>query len=201
MAGKKRVRRIVLPVVGAAAAVALLAVCVFALLLFQPQPGEKETAAAQPLLTAGPSAEIRQETDLRRLVESFPAPLMSFMSGSGMVFVSGTVADAALEGGFGRVATLYWQTREGEPMILQSIYPASALSLLNPDYHFSSIAGPVLFGSPSVRMENAETVRIHADSGDGLYVMIVPKSLASRLSSLSRSLQLFSLPKEQEKAQ
>ncbi len=196
MTRRKKIIRLILRIAGTVLTVALLAVCTFFLLLLQPQSDQKEAAASQPLLTAGPAVNIQQEAELRTLVETFPAPVMSFMSGSGMVFVSGTSADAALDGGFGRIATLYWQTAEGEPMILQSIYPASALSLLDATYHFSSIAGPTLFGSASVRMETADTVRIHAATASGLYVMIVPKSLASRISALSRSLQLFSIPRE-----
>ena len=121
---------------------------------------------------------------------------MSFMGGSGMTFVSASCADEAVNGGFGRVATLYWQTTDGEPMILQSIYPASALSLLDNGYHFSTILGPTLFGVSSVRMENDDTVRVHAATETGLYVVTVPKSLAPKLSSLCRSLQLFRISRE-----
>ena len=172
----------------------------FLLVMAQPQQEETEKAAPQPLLTASPALEIEDETRLRTLVESFPVPVLSFMSGSGMVFVSGNSADAGLEGGFGRMVTLYWQTPDGDPLILRSIYPASALSLLEKDYHFSPIAGPSLFGSDSVRMENADTVRIHAATDTGLYSMIVPKDSAAKISSISRSLQLFSVPREEETA-
>ena len=163
------------------------------LVLAQPKPDEKQKAEPQPLLSASPAVNITAETDLRTLVESFPVPVLSFMSGSGMTFVSGTSYDAGLSGGYGRVAALYWQTQDGDPLILQSIYPASALSLLEDGYHFSGIAGPSLFGVTSVRMENADTVRIHAATDTGLYVVIVPKSAASGISSMSRSLQLFSV--------
>ena len=111
-----------------------------------------------------------------------------------MLFVSGTSADVAYQGGFARIATLYWQTPDGDPLILRSIYPASALSLLGGGYQFSNVGGPTMFGSPSVRMENTETVRLHAATETGLYVMIVPRSLASRISALSRSLQLVTVP-------
>ena len=170
----------------------------FLLVLAQPKKEETEKAEPQPLLTASPALEIEYETGLRSLVESFPVPVLSFMSGSGMVFVSGNSADVGLDGGFGRVVTLYWQTPDGDPLILRSIYPASALSLLEKDYHFSAIAGPTLFGAGSVRMENADTVRIHAATDTGLYAMIVPKSSAAKISSISRSLQLFSVPREEE---
>ena len=176
--------------------IALIAAVGFLLILAQPKSEEKEKAELQPLLAASPALNITQESELRSLVGAFPVPVLSFMSGSGMTFVSATSADTALDGGFGRVATLYWQTAEGEPLMLQSIYPASALSLLDNGYHFSSILGPTLFGVDSVRMENGDTVRVHAATETGLYVVTVPKDLAPKLSSLCRSLQLFSVKQE-----
>ena len=176
--------------------IALIAAVGFLLILAQPKSEEKEKAEPQPLLAASPALNISQESELRSLVGAFPVPVLSFMSGSGMSFVSAISADTALDGGFGRVATLYWQTAEGEPLMLQSIYPASALSLLDNGYHFSSILGPTLFGVDSVRMENGDTVRVHAATETGLYVVTVPKDLAPKLSSLCRSLQLFSVKQE-----
>ena len=176
--------------------VLLIVVIGVLLVLAQPQSEDKKTAEPQPLLAASPAVNITREAEIRTLVEDFPVPVMSFMSGSGMSFVSGTSSDVGLDGGFGRVLSLYWQTPDGDPLILQSIYPASALSLLDNGYHFSAVTGPTLFGNDSVRMENADTVRVHAATESGLYVMTVPKSAASRISSLSRSLQLFSVKKD-----
>ncbi len=188
--------KILLKILTGLFSVALIIVIGVLLVLAQPQSEEKKTAEPQPLLAASPAVNITREAEIRSLVEDFPVPVMSFMSGSGMSFVSGTSSDVGLDGGFGRVLSLYWQTPDGDPLILQSIYPVSALSLLDNGYHFSAVTGPVLFGSDSVRMENADTVRVHAATETGLYVMIVPKSAASKVSSLSRSLQLFSVKKE-----
>ena len=191
--GRRTILQVLLKVVTALFSVALIVLIGALLVLAQPKREDTEKAEPQPLLTASPAMNITVETDLRSLVESFPVPVLSFMSGSGMSFVSGTSSDAGLEGGFGRVVSLYWQTQDGDPLILQSIYPASALSLLEKGYHFSAVAGPTLFGMDSVRMENADTVRVHAATDTGLYVLTVPKSAASKISSLSRSLQLFSV--------
>ena len=190
--GRRKFTHILLKGLTGLLSVALIVLTGALLVLAQPK-SEEEKAEPQPLLTASPALNISHENELRALVESFPAPVLSFMSGSGMTFVSGTSADAGLSGGFGRVVTLYWQTEEGEPLILRSIYPASALSLLEKGYHFSAVAGPTLFGVSSVRMENDETVRVHAATESGLYVMTVPKSAASGISAISRSLQLFSV--------
>ena len=191
--GRRTVLQVLLKVVTAIFTAALIVLIGALLVLAQPKREDTEKAEPQPLLTASPAMNIEAETDLRSLVESFPVPVLSFMSGSGMSFVSGSSADAGLEGGYGRIVSLYWQTQDGDPLILQSIYPASALSLLEKGYHFSAIAGPTLFGVDSVRMENADTVRVHAATDTGLYVLTVPKSAASKISSLSRSLQLFSV--------
>ena len=119
---------------------------------------------------------------------------VSVIPGSGMIFVSGTSEDTAWEDGFGRIVTLYWQTTEGQPLILQSLYPASALDLMSrEDYNFSAADGPTLFGQPSVRMENGDTVRLHTVTDSGIYVITAPRSLTGSFSVLTRSIQLFTV--------
>ena len=129
--GRKGFLHTLLKILTGLFSIVLIAAVGALLVLAQPQKEDKEKAEPQPLLTASPALNIDGETELRSLVESFPVPVLSFMSGSGMSFVSGTSSDAGLSGGFGRVVTLYWQTADGDPLILQSIYPASALSLLD----------------------------------------------------------------------
>lgn len=170
---------------------ALLALAAAVLILAKPQDSPSETALVRPSAISRPAVSVEAEKDLADLVSDFPAPVMSFMSGSGMTFVSATSADAAVSGGFGRVATLYWQTAEGEPMVLQSIWPADALNLLEDGYHFTLSLGPSLFGNPSVRMENDASVRLHVTTDQALYVFLLPRSLSGQINALCRSLQLY----------
>ncbi len=186
--------KLLLRLLGGLLTLVLLATAALALILARPSPDTSPAPDPQPLLAGSPAVSISSEADIADLLPSFPAPVMSFMSGSGMTFVSGTSADTALDGGFGRIVTLRWLTPSGDPMVLESIYPTSALSLLqNEEYHFSQIAGPALFGSASVRMENAESVRIHTATDTGLYAVTLPRSLSGELSELTRSLLLFTL--------
>ena len=198
MTAGKKFWKVLLKILGILVSAALLVLATASLILAKPDPEQTDAPAATPALASGPAIEIKDESELYRLVTGFPAPDMSFMSGSGMTFVSAVSADAAVSGRFSRSATLYWQTEDAQPLILQSICPADSLGLLEDGYHFSAIAGPTLFGAGSVRMENADTVRIHAATDTGLYAMIVPKSSAAKISSISRSLQLFSVPREEE---
>ena len=198
MAGGKKVRKILLRLIGVVIAVALLALLAASLIIAKPQ---EETITAVPDLPskeASPAVSVEEEQDLHRLIASFPAPVMSFMSGSGMTFVSATSADIAADGGFGRIATLNWQTPEGNPVSLRTIWPATALDLLEEGYHFMPYTGPALFGSTSVRMENDDAVRIHVTTDRALYVVLLPRALSGEVSSICRSLQLFTVDPDKD---
>ena len=191
MAAGKKLWKILLKILACLVSIALLALAAASLILAKPAPEPSAAPAATPSAASGPALEIRDETELYRLVAAFPAPVMSFMSGSGMTFVSAVSADSAVSGSFARTTTLYWQTEDARPMILQSICPADSLSLLEEGYHFSATPGPTLFGNPSVRMEKEDTIRIHATTDQALYVLILPSSLSDQVSNLCRSLQPF----------
>ena len=191
MAGGKKVRKVLLRIVGTVIAIAVMALIAASLIIAKPQDGEPASAAARPFTDASPAVTIEDELDLSQLFAAFPAPVMSFMGGSGMTFVSATCADAAVDGGFGRVATLNWQTAEGEPVRLRSIWPAGALDLLEGSYHFMPYTSPALFGSSSVRMENDQTVRIHAATDQALYEVLLPRALSPETGNICRALQLY----------
>ena len=191
MAGGKKVRKVLLRIVGTVIAIAVMALLAASLIIAKPQDEDPAPAAARPFTNASPAVTIEDELDLSQLFAAFPAPVMSFMGGSGMIFVSATCADAAVDGGFGRVATLNWQTAEGEPVRLRSIWPAGALDLLEGGYHFMPYTSPALFGSSSVRMENDQTVRIHAATDQALYEVLLPRALSPETGNICRALQLY----------
>lgn len=193
MAGKKKTGNLVLRLIGVLVSVILLALLAAALILAKPQEDKPDAPAAAPSAESHPAVTVEDELDLVTLVNTFPAPLMSFQGGSGMIFVSATSADAAVPGGFGRVVTFHFQTADGEPVTLQSIWPADALSLLEGGFHFMPYSGPTLFGSTSVRMENDQAIRLHLTTDQALYTVFLPRSLSSQVSSICRMLQLYTL--------
>ena len=198
MAGIKMIPKALLRFIGTIIAITVLALLAVSLIIARPQEEDSLPAVSVPSANTGPVVTIEDELELSQLFTAFPAPVMSFMGGSGMTFVSATCADAAVNGGFGRVATLNWQTSEGEPVKLRSIWPANALSLLEDGYHFMPYAGPALFGSNSVRMENDDAVRIHVAAGQALYAVLLPRSLAAKTGDICRSLQLYTGDPESE---
>ena len=173
----------------------LLAVFTLALVILAPErTGKKDEPVTLPELSSSPAIHTAAESDLYKLYLSFPVPVMSYLSGSGMTFVSGDAADCPLEKGFARTVTLNWLSPENVPVTLVSVFPPSATELLqNGEWHFSSVSGSSLFGENSVRMEDNETIRLHTQTDHGLYYVTVPKEAAPSLTELTRSLQLFSV--------
>lgn len=173
----------------------LIAAVFFLLIIGQPQPDKAEPQPVRKIPQPSASVRVGSENDMPKLMAGFPVPVMSFMSGSGMTFVSGTAEDTTANNVRGRRVTLYWQTGDGVPMTLISLCPADATELLGKgDYSFVRTAGPKLFGRSSVRMENNNTLRIHVQTDEGLYAVILPKQAADLLPELCRSIQLFTAP-------
>ena len=194
MSRGKKILKFLLKLLGALASAVLLVMITLSLILANPQEKQEKPPAATPSPYASPAVTAEEESGLARLISEFPAPVMNFMSGSGMTFVSAASSDAAFNGGFARIATLYWQTPEGEPVTLQSIWPSDALSLLDPGFHFQAGTCPTLFGNTAVRMENSESVlRFYVTTEKGLYAVLMPKSLDGQAADICHSLQLFTV--------
>ena len=96
MSGKGKIWKLLAKVLGVLLSAALLVLAAVSLILAKPEE-QPPQPSAQPALSAAPALEIHSEEDLYRLVSDFPAPVMSFISGSGMTFVSALSSDAAAE--------------------------------------------------------------------------------------------------------
>lgn len=154
-----------------------------------PQPTPRQD---QPLLSAMPHALlITDERDMDALLSAFPAPMLCAAHGNALTFMQGQCRDASFEGGLARVASLTYRTETGDELTLTSIYPARALSLMGKgDYVLSGMEGPAMAGLRAVRMENAASIRLHAQGPDALYTLTLPKTNAAVLRQLTAALQL-----------
>ena len=178
----KNLRKVLFRILQILFSVALMALLTASLILAKPQEDKTDKPSAAASSEAVPAVSIDQETDIPRLMTTFPAHLMSFLSGSGMDFVSASAYDVAIPGGFGRVVDQSWQTAEGDPVTIRSIWPVTALNLLEDGFHFMPYG---------VRMENDSTIRLHASTDEALYVVLLPRSLSSQVNSICSSLQLY----------
>ena len=175
----------------------LLLMAAFYLAVIIGQPQEDETASTvtprtdQPLLPAGQDVvTITSADDLPLLLRMFPAPAL-MPTTSGWPLVVGTCYDVAFENGMGRILTLTYQASDTIQVTLTSIYPARAIALLEKgDYRISASLGATLAGLRSIRMENAESIRLHAQGEEALYVMITPLLEENSLRSIAGQMTL-----------
>ena len=174
----------------------LLLMAAFYLAVIIGQPQEDETASTvtprtdQPLLSAGQDVVTITSADDLLLLRMFPAPALTPTT-SGWPLVVGTCYDVAFENGMGRILTLTYQASDTIQVTLTSIYPARAIALLEKgDYRISASLGATLAGLRSIRMENAESIRLHAQGEEALYVMITPLLEENSLRSIAGQMTL-----------
>lgn len=189
-------RRVIKAVLATLLTVALLAAFYIAVIMGNPQEAESSAITArqdQPLLAAMPSPVlILEEGQLGALLEVFPAQVMAAMHSTAMTFEQGLCQDVPFEDGLGRTVTLIYRTSAGAPVTVTSIYPARALSLIpKADYTISGTSGLPLSGLRSVRMENGDSIRMHAQGEDALYVVTLPNLSAASLRTLTSTLQRY----------
>jgi len=176
--------------------VLLLAAFYIAVIMGNPQEDAASAVTVkqdQPLLTAmGAPILIRTPDQLGLLLDVFPAPVMAAPAGGALVFEQGLAEDVPFLGGLGRRITLTCRTAEGLPVTIVSLYPTRAVDLVEKgDYRFSNTVGHPLAGLASVQMENTDTIRMHAQGPEAIYVVTLPKLTGMALRSLTSTLQLY----------
>lgn len=180
----------------------LLVVAVFylAVILGQPQadPDAVVISTNQPVLTASPAVTLSSASQLTGMLQAFPVPALYAADTASLTLNGGTSYDMAYEDGFARILTLSYTTEAGARVEVQSIYPARALDFVpKGDYHIGQVAGQSIAGLESVRMENGQSIRLHVQAAEGIYVLTVPTMTADELAGVTRALQLYAVPQEE----
>lgn len=190
----KKALRIIL---GILAAALMIAVFYVAVVLGQPQENPEKVIVSpdQPVMTASPAVTLTTEDELDAMLRAFPVAALYAVEGSDLTLTGGMSYDATYEDGFARIMILNYAAQlngKQVEMSVQSIYPARALEFVQRgDYHIAHVAGQALAGLQSVRMEDGEHIRLHAQAEEGIYVLTVPAMTADELAAVTRSLQLY----------
>lgn len=180
----------------------LVAVCIAAFYLaviLAEVPADQEAPISTPaptvVLSAGQPRQIGSLNDFAHLVEQFPAPVLALHDKTQLAFAGGLVNDLAYQGAFARLVTLTYQTTDGGKLTLHSIYPADAFSLLPGEgYLLADTLTASLAGMTAVRMENANTVRLHVKGESALYAFTAPKMAEEALLEITRQTLLVMPP-------
>jgi hypothetical protein len=151
------------------------------------QEAPAESNVPQVALTAEQPRQIGSLNDLKQLAEHFPSPVLALQANTQLAFAGGLVNDLAYKGSFARLVTLTYQTQNGETLKLYSIYPLDAFTLLPGEgYSLQNTLTASLAGMTAVRMENADTIRLHVKGESALYALTAPKMEEEALGDISR---------------
>lgn len=175
--------------------VTLLA-AVFGLIVIMSEPKTDGAALTdQPLTAAAPAVTIQDETDLPELMASFPTAILTMLPVDSVTFAGAASYDVPFEGGVARVAEVSYTLEDGGTLTLTTIYPARAESLIGRD-GYAIIGSTELAGLPAIRMSREDSVRVHAQHAEALYVLTAPSMPFGDLSALAKSAQRMSLMEE-----
>jgi len=172
--------------------IAVLLIVVFYLAVILGHPQKDEAAQPplqnQPLLAGSPAMQLAPGDDPAPLLFSFPVPVLYSQD----AVHQGASYDVPFENGYARMVDLVYQAdAAGQTWSVRTIYPARALSLVEKgDFRMASATAQTVAGQSFVRMENADSLRLHAQSSDAVYVITLPKALAGEHQALLRTLQL-----------
>ena len=189
-------RRILKTVLAALLTVVLLSAFFIAVIMGTPQADDEAGVTVQmdqPLLTAMSSPiMITQPSQLGALLEVFPGQVLAAMNTPLLMLQQGLCEDIPFEDGLGRRVTLTYRTAEGAAVTVVSIYPARAVTLIpKADYTFSGTGGLTLAGLRSIRMENGQSIRMHAQGTDALYAITLPLLPEAQLRTLTQTLSRY----------
>lgn len=177
----------------------LVGVAVFVLAVVMGQPREQagEDTTKQPLPAPSARIDLDQYGDFSLLQNGFPAPVMFFLPGAGPELTAGSAFDAPYEDGVARVVSLTYALPDGSTVMVQSVYPARALSLLDQSGWQLRRGVPTrVAGVLMARMEGRETIRLHG-SAEALYVITLPSMSDDDMKLLLRTLQRTATPEEE----
>lgn len=188
-------RRILRAVLFCLLAAALIFVFYVAVVMGQPQEdltGRAFTPRAAQALPEPLSAAISltDDRELSALAQAFPAPVM-YAEDDALVFLSGQCADVPFEDGVARVVTLTYRTADFRTLQVESILPARALSLLEDgERTFLRRSADTMADIEYVAMQDATTLRMHAQGEEALYVLTAPLADGSVIRQWTGAMRL-----------
>lgn len=178
-------------------ALLLIAVFYVAVVLGHPQQeeGAVQVLQNQPLLAGSPAVNLARGDDPTALLVTFPAPVLHAPADSGATLVQAASYDVAFENGFARMADLTYEASfngETRQWSVRTIYPARAISLVEKgSFRMASATAQTVAGQSFIRMENADTLRLHAQGSEAVYLITLPKEAAANHPDMLRTLQLY----------
>lgn len=175
----------------------LLALSMVYVFLLMGEPDEDDQLTAQntkqeeSIRVPIAATEVGANADLNPLAVNFGKPVLA-LYGSSLPLQKAVLYDTAFRGGYARRLTLTYALADGGLLVVDSIRPTAAVSLLGGSgYSLNMSSLYTLAGMDAVRMDATDTVCVLSNGQEAAYAVRVPANHADELSTLLKQASLM----------
>ncbi|MBP3649832.1 MAG: hypothetical protein J6K73_08625, partial [Clostridia bacterium] len=133
---------------------------------------------------------------LPSLAETFGQPVLAFRSAE-VTMQRARVYDTAFGGEYARRVTLYYLLDDGAEVLVESIRPIDAITLLEGDYILQADRLYAMAGLEAARMQNDDQICFFGQGEGAVYAITMPRIDEARLDVLLRQTLLVSADQPQ----
>lgn len=192
---KTVVRRILFAVV----MVLVIAFVYIFLLLGEPEDEAQklENVSEEKIVHSMSPLEVPGESDATGLAQTFGQPVLSLYPGV-LPMERSRIYDTAFEGDFARRVTLTYTLSGGEQLLVESIRPTGAITLMGGEgFHLDGRRAYAIGGVDAAWMDNGQIIRVFGQTENAAYCVTAPYSYKDELPQLIRS-TILTAPAGQE---
>lgn len=175
---------------------------VFAYLFLLMGEPEEELENAAPVQTVQPitipmnALEAPGDAYLPSLAETFGQPVLGIRSAE-ITLQRARVYDTAFGGEYARRVTLNYLLSDGGEMLVESIRPIDAITLLEGDYILQADRLYAMAGLEAARMQNDSQICLFGQGEGAVYAITMPRSAEDQLDVILRQTLLVSADQAQ----
>ncbi len=171
------------------------------LFLLMGEPGDEldTTAAvppAQPITIPMNALEAPAGANLPSLAETFGQPVLGMRAGE-ITLQRARVYDTAFGGEYARRVTLTYLLTDGGEMLVESIRPIDAITLLEGDYVLQADRLYAMAGLDAARMQNDDQICIFGQGTGAVYAITMPRSAEFHLETILKQTLLVNAESQQ----
>lgn len=170
------------------------------LFLLMGEPEEQmDTAAVQP--TAQPITIPMNPLDapagasLPSLADTFGQPVLGLRTGD-ITLSRARVFDTAFGGEYARRVTITYLLPDGAELLVESIRPIDAITLLGGDFNLQADRLYAMAGLDAARMQNSDQICVFGQGAGAVYAITMPRTAEFQLETILKQTLLVSPPEE-----
>ncbi|MBR4067523.1 MAG: hypothetical protein IKK08_02710 [Clostridia bacterium] len=132
---------------------------------------------------------------LPSLADTFGQPVLGLRTGD-ITLSRARVFDTAFGGEYARRVTLTYLMPDGAELLVESIRPINAISLLGGEYNLQADRLYAMAGLDAARMQNSERICVFGQGAGAVYAITMPRTAEFQLETILKQTLLVTPPEQ-----